>query len=88
MDMSEPMNAPGLSQNPAAVCARRYRARRKDGIFVARIRISPAVVKFLVDSGFLAENDLRRHEDIERAIYALLNTANRLRVRYDGVPLR
>jgi len=78
---------PGPSSTPGAFYARRYRARRKDGIFVVRVRISPAVVDFLVKAGFLGEKT-QKHETIERALYMLLNTAARFGVRCDGMPSR
>jgi hypothetical protein len=79
----QPSAKSGLMTEPAitsaAARARRYRARKREGIRCLRVRLRQVVITNLIADGFLPP-DWRSDRDVEHALYALYNAARAARI--------
>ena len=63
---------PQTTHSPAAIRARRYRARRDRGSVVISLEVDSEKLGALVDQGFLAEVDVTNRAKVSKAVDVLL----------------
>jgi len=73
------MTVPTRKPSPAAIRQRRHRSLKAQRVRWARLRVSEPFVGWLVEAGFMKPGPWR-DEDIERALYFLLNVARDVRI--------